>query len=261
MKKNSKIESLILKYKKLGVKKSQLLYISSDFGKIFSNLKISKDEFLGMHFDAIQSIIGKKGTIVVPTATLNLCGSKKIFDAEKTESFQMGAFSEYVRKKKNSKRSIHPLWSVSAIGKLADYITQNVPQHAFGFDSVFHRLVEKNAYFLSIGINPRLSISLIHYIELVCGVPYRMTKIFKQKIKIKNKIISKNYFHFVLKNRKTPRDKNIKIFNNFKKYSKVNQINLKSGKLTFFSSKEFFKINSELISKRPYIWTKLNTKI
>ena len=62
---------------------------------------------------------------------------------------------------------------------------------------------------------PRLSISLIHYIELICGVPYRFTKSFKQKIKYKINS-QKEFYHFVLrKGKKIVRDRNKKIFRNF----------------------------------------------
>ncbi len=54
------IKSLINKYKKLGLRKSQIVYITSDFGKIMNNLKLKKQELLDIHFYAIKSIIGKK---------------------------------------------------------------------------------------------------------------------------------------------------------------------------------------------------------
>ena len=156
---NMNIKDLVSKYKKVGLKKSQVVYITSDFGKLISNLNFNKNKVLSNHFDAIQSIVGKNGTIVVPTATLNLCGTNKVFVPNDTQSYEMGAFSEYVRKKKGSKRSFHPLWSVSAYGKHAEYITSNIPQNAFGYNSAFHRLVKKNAFCLCIGVDPRKSIS------------------------------------------------------------------------------------------------------
>ena len=67
----------------------------------------------------------KNGTIIVPTATLNLTGTKKIFDVLKTPSYEMGVFSEYIRKKKKSVRSHNPLWSVASIGKEKKYFTTN----------------------------------------------------------------------------------------------------------------------------------------
>ena len=80
------------KYIELGVKKSQILYITADFGKIFNNNQIEKNDYLYLHFKAIEEIIGKNGTIIVPTATLNLTGTKKIFDVLKTPSYEMGVF-------------------------------------------------------------------------------------------------------------------------------------------------------------------------
>lgn len=250
------IKELISKYKMVGLKKSQVVYITSDFGKVISNLDLNKNKVLSNHFKAIKSIVGKNGTIVVPTATLNLCGTNKVFSPKDTQSYEMGAFSEYVRKRKESKRSLHPLWSVSAYGKHAKYITFNIPQHAFGYNSAFHRLIKKNAFCLSIGTDPRKSISMVHHVELVCGVPYRFTITFKQKIKIGKRIIKKEFYHFGLKNKNTPRDQNKKIFKNFKKKSKVNEIDFAKGKITFFSLKEFFNVTADLISKKPYEWTK-----
>ena len=51
--------------------------------------------------------------------------------------------------------------------------------------------MKKNAFCLSIGVDPRKSISMVHHVELVCGVPYRFTITFKQKIKIGKRIIKK----------------------------------------------------------------------
>ena len=228
------IKDLIKEYKKVGLKKSQVVYVTSDFGKVITNTNFNKNKVFSDHFNAIKSIVGKNGTIVVPTATLNFCGSNKVFLPKSTQSYQMGAFSEYIRKKKGSKRSLHPLWSVSAYGKHAKYITSNIPQHAFGYNSAFHRLIKKNAFSLSIGVDPRKTISMVHHVELVCGVPYRYTLTFKQKIKIGKKIIKKEFYHFGLKNKNIPRDKNKKIFKNFKKKSSVKEIKFANGKITFF---------------------------
>ena len=250
------LKTLIKKYKKLGLKDSQLLYINADFGNIINDISFNKEDLLSLHYTAIKKIIGRNGTIVVPTATLNLCGTKKVFLPNITKSHQMGAFSEYVRKKKGSKRSLHPLWSVAANGKLANYLTSNIPQHAFGYNSVFHRLVNNNAYWLCIGVDPRKSISVIHHIELICGVPYRYTVPFKQKIKIGKKIISKEFYHFALKDRNIVRDKNIKIFKNFERKFKMRELKLEKGKLTLFPLTKFYRVTADLLSQKPYSWVR-----
>ena len=53
------------KYLKLGLKKSNL-YITADFGKISDKRFLSRG-LLDLHFKVIKSIIGPRGTIVVPT--------------------------------------------------------------------------------------------------------------------------------------------------------------------------------------------------
>ena len=103
---------------------------------------------------------------------------------------------------KNSIRSVHPLWSVSANGNLAKYFTKNISKHAFGFDSIWTRMLKKNTLSLHIGVDPKKSISIVHYAELISGVPYRFTKSFNQYIFINGKKLGRNFFIFVLKMRK-----------------------------------------------------------
>jgi aminoglycoside 3-N-acetyltransferase len=252
----SKFEIIKKKYISLGLKKSQNLYITADFGKIidknFLNLKVLEN-----HFQAIREIIGKSGTIIVPTATLNLCNTNRVFDQKSTPSYNMGSFSEMVRGKKGAKRSLHPLWSVSAIGKLSNYFTKNLSKHGFGYNSIWTKLINKNSLSLHIGVDPRKSISIIHYIELMAGVPYRFTKTFNQYI-IKNGNKKKEeFFHFCVNNeKKLIRDRNIKIFKNFSKKSRPKKIKFEKGEIVLFSLKDFYEINLEYLTKNPYGWTR-----
>ena len=49
-------------------------------------------------------------------------------------------------------------------------------------------MLKINTKYVSIGLPPRLTCSYIHHAEMMMGVPYRYTKEFKSKIKIRNKI-------------------------------------------------------------------------
>ena len=84
-------------------------------------------------FDKIKTrkILEKSSnaTIVFPLASLNLCNTSIPFNSLKTPSYEMGAFSEFLRKKDNSLRSLHPFWSVGAIGPLAEKLTKNIITH------------------------------------------------------------------------------------------------------------------------------------
>ena len=244
------------KYLKLGLKKSQILYITADFGKISDKRFLSKG-LLNLHFKVIKSIIGTGGTIVVPTATLNLCNTKKVFDPKLTPSYKMGSFSEFIRTLRKAKRSIHPLWSISAVGHMADYFTKGISSHAFGYGSIWTKLINKNAMSLHIGVDPRKSISIVHYTELLAGVPYRFTKEFKQYIKINGKIKLLKFYHFCLKkDKKIKRDRNVKIYRNFENKFKPKKIKIQKGSVILFPLKEFYKINLEFLKKNPLAWLK-----
>ena len=41
-----------------------------------------------------------------------------------------------------AKRSLHPLWSLSSIGPLADFITSNVSKHGYDGNSAFSRIFQ-----------------------------------------------------------------------------------------------------------------------
>lgn len=68
--------------------------------------------------DALLESVGKEGTVVMSTLT----GWLEPFDADKTPS-AVGKISEKFRQRKNAYRSLHPVHSVAAIGKHAEYIT------------------------------------------------------------------------------------------------------------------------------------------
>ena len=103
----SDITKIKSKYISLGIKKAQNLYITADFGKIIGKENLNV-ETLKKHFKAIKEIIGPKGTMVVPTATLNLCNTNKVFYPKFTKSYNMGSFSEFVRKENIQKELFIP---------------------------------------------------------------------------------------------------------------------------------------------------------
>ena len=69
--------------------------------------------------DALLETVGEEGTIVMSTLT----GWFSPFDAETTPS-AVGKISEVFRLRKNALRSLHPVHSVAAIGKYAEFITE-----------------------------------------------------------------------------------------------------------------------------------------
>ena len=128
--------------KKLNLKKNDTIYITgnlSNFGRI--NLKNHK-VLPQLIFKNLLKIIGKDGTIVVPTHSFKLVNSKKIFDPKKTPC-ETGSFSSFILKQKNCFRQIHPYSSSAAIGKNAKYICTRNSKNVYGPRSPFDRMIVK----------------------------------------------------------------------------------------------------------------------
>ncbi len=126
---------------------------------------------------------------------------------------------------------------------------------------MWNNLGEKNALSLHIGVDPRKSISIVHYTELIAGAPYRFTKVFNQRLVRNGKKVKEEFFHFCVKNeKKLVRDENVKIYKNFVKKFKPKSVNFGRGKIILFPLKKFYEINLDYLTRNPYAWTKKNFK-
>lgn len=173
-------KDIIDSLKKCGLKKGDSIFVHSDlryFGKV--NDKIKRDEFLEYFFKALLDVVEDGGNIIMPTFSYSFC-QKEIFDPETTPS-TVGILTEYFRKKSGVKRSIDPIFSVSALGPDKEYFT-NVGTNCFGEKSIFEKLYDKNAKIIFLG--ETFDITYMHFVEQKYGVPYRFIKKFKGKIKI-----------------------------------------------------------------------------
>jgi len=189
--------NLIDAYSSLGVSRGKIVYVVSALRGLGS-YNIYSDT-LDAHYHALRELVGDDGTIVVPTATLNLCNTNTAFNLQTTPSYQMGSFSEYIRNQDESIRSCHPFWSLTALGKYSDALTNNISSHAFSYNSVWSRMIDKkDVLMLHVGLNPGKSLSIIHYAERLIGVPYRYTKEFKHPVVENNSVVYKDFYMDVM---------------------------------------------------------------
>ena len=251
---------------KLNIKKNDVLYVSCNLLN-FGRCKVSKlTEIPKLFYNAISEIIGKKGTIVVPSQTFNLVNKNKIFDLHKTKSLS-GSFSNFILSQKSVVRQLHPYSSSAAVGKYAKHICSRNTEHVYGLKSPFDKMIKKNAKFLSLGLPINLNCSQVHHAEYLMRVPYRFNKEFKQKVKIKNKIYEKLFFLFVLKEkyrnlkygigdreRNQHKLRNELIIKNFIKSNKVYKSKLGNNYVYSYNLKNFFHSNMKLLNKNIYCW-------
>ncbi len=256
MKYDYDLNDLLTAYSRLGVGPGKMVYVAADLIRLMQFAEPGRDATLNAHLKAIQTLLGAEGTLFVPTASLNLCNTQIPFDPSITPSYEMGIFSEFVRAQKNAYRSFHPFWSMSGIGARAKELLSDVSRHAYGYGSIWQKFVDNDVLSINIGKHPQYSVTVIHYIETMIGVPYRYTKEFIHPV-IRNEELSNEPFYLsvLYKNCDILRDRNRKIFENFQKHGTLNKEPIgKRGFAWSFSHAEFFKVTTDLFLQDIYSW-------
>lgn len=122
--------------------------------------------------DAFLEVLGPTGTLVVPTFTFaHGRVAEPLFDPQQDRS-EMGAISEAVRMRTDTRRSCHLLHSVAALGAQADVICAVHGPSAWAADGPFWQLYEQAARIVLLGV-PYLRCTWFHVIEQLVQVRYR----------------------------------------------------------------------------------------
>ena len=254
-------DNLLELYKKLGLDSGRVVYVTGNFGRLGRYYLRDKDIVLQDHINAIQEIIGINGTLVVPTHSWSLCNTDKLFDIENTKS-ETGPFTEEVRNQENSVRQFHPFSSLTAVGKKSVEICTNNSRHVFGWESPFQRMIDLDALYISVGQPMKKSISLVHHIELIMGVPYRYTKEFIQPCLIDGEVKMIEFYVYVTRNEcDIVRDRNNKIMSKFREKFTVPNISIGRSFAESLNMQDFFKSTTKEFVKDTYIWLKNDPKI
>ena len=125
--------------------------------------------------NALLEVIGKRGTLVVPTFTsAHYAAEHPIVDPENDPS-EMGIISQTVKMHPGALKSTNWSHSFAVIGRRAQVITQVDPAlTVFDLRSAFGVMLALNTHILLMGV-PYQSSTSHHLAEYVCDVPYRHT--------------------------------------------------------------------------------------
>jgi len=194
--KDFRFKDIVGVFKKAGIKNGDVLMINADLGRFGKLGEITnKEEFADIFIEAFKQVVGEGGTLVTPTFTYSFCNNE-IYDPDSTPS-KVGLFTEQLRKRKGSFRSIHPIFSVAAVGKRAEELTTNLSKKSFGKGSVYDKLQRiKNSKYVIFGVD-YFACTQIHYIEEILKAPYRYVKKFKGKIRKGKKVYNDEYEFYV----------------------------------------------------------------
>lgn len=171
----------------LGVTAGDRIMLAIDMGKIplpaysasLTHEGFRERERLWCQFvlDALLDVLTPSGTLLVPSFSYTCTQAKSEYISETTPS-ENGPFTNFVRVQPKAIRSLHPIFSLTGIGRDAVSLLSNIGSAAFGATSPFARFNEYKLKFLFLGVELQTSITFVHHMEQVAGCPHRYNKVF-----------------------------------------------------------------------------------
>ncbi len=218
---------------------------------LMSGKDVNKE--LNKLFDNIISFLGKRGTLVVPAFSYSFTQGKN-FNVEKSPS-EIGIFSEYFRKRKDVKRSNHPIFSVCSVGKNSKIFENSNTKTCFGKNTAFDVLHRLSGKIVCLGCSFN-RITFAHFVEEKLKVNYRFNKKFSGFVTVggKKKFVKTNFFVRDLKFKTDLSKLKKKLINK----SLLKKTNYGRFEIYTVKSKDLFRIASKMIKNKPYILTKRN---
>lgn len=163
----------------LGIKKGDVLLVTSDILRIFSNeyKYTNKMPDINLFIDKLIEEVGEEGTLLFPTFNWDFCQGK-VFDWAKTPG-KTGSLGNACLKRKDFKRTKHALYSFAVYGKDQAKLCSIDSSDSFDSDSIFAYLDNNHAKQIMIGLD-LWGFTFIHYIEqqVLENVEYRFIKAF-----------------------------------------------------------------------------------
>lgn len=180
------IDNFILQCSSLGIKRGDVVYISSDVTQFTYNAVkqcgirglLGRNDFYSKLIDAFQELVGNEGTLLFPMFTWSFC--KGIPYNTTTTPGEVGALNNWILKNRDDfKRTAHPLYSFMVWGRDAEMLCAMTNRTAWGADSpfeYFHRIGAKN---LLLNVSLEQCFTFTHYVEESIGIPCRYYKDFR----------------------------------------------------------------------------------
>jgi len=171
------LEYLSERWKAAGISAGDTVLIHADTLRTLADLK--KNGYvpdIEVVLDSFLDIVGIDGTLILPLFNFSFAQGAK-FDIRSTPS-QMGALTEAARKRDNSVRTGHPIYSFSALGKKKSLFLGINNKSGYAENSPFGILRELKGKIAVLDLEDQNSMTFYHHIEEMNGVHYRFLKEF-----------------------------------------------------------------------------------
>ena len=207
-----------------------------------------------IYLDVILEMLGSEGTLAAPTFNFEFAKGHP-YDPLQTPSVGMGVFSELVRCHPLARRTLHPMQSISVIGRHRDELVALDTPCAFDHGSAFERMLELDFKLLLLGAEVQ-AVSMVHYCEQRANVPYRHWKDFDGTAIIDNIPEKRTYRMFVRDLQIDPQLELLPIERKLREYGKWFEVALNYGKIAMCTLKDFVTVTDELLGGDPWILIK-----
>ncbi|EJF7070552.1 N-acetyltransferase LegH, partial [Campylobacter jejuni] len=204
---------------KLGLQKGDTLCVHTELFN-FGFPLLSRNEFLQTILDCFFEVIGKEGTLIMPTFTYSFC-KNEVYDKINSKT-KMGALNEYFRKQTGVKRTNDPIFSFAIKGAKEELFLKDTTS-CFGENCVYEVLTKENGKYMTFGGQGH---TLTHYAEEQFNVFYRYHKIFSGILIDENNISYNKTISYYVRKLDISSEPNliniINIVNNTKNFKKNN---------------------------------------
>lgn len=173
------LETYLVPLKQLGIQQGDALFVSSDVKRLLFSFYEQYDEMPSLNdiINYLQSLVSEQGTLIFPTYNWGFCRGTA-WDYHKTKS-ETGSLSAAALKRKDFRRTQHPIYSFAVWGKGTDELCQLTNTSSFGSDSPFAWMDAHHAKNMVIDVSFTDCLTFVHYVEQLSGlVTYRYEKNF-----------------------------------------------------------------------------------
>lgn len=175
----------------LGISRGDVVYLGCDMGRVplpkypaalnGDAIRQREQRWCEFLFGHIMNVLGPDGTLLVPTFSYRYAARNEPYHHESTPS-ETGPFTEFLRRRSGAVRSLHPIHSVTGLGKHAHDILDDVGHAAYGAMSAFGRLSRFGTRFLCLGTTIGNSLTYVHHLEQIYGSNHRYNKLFNAPV-------------------------------------------------------------------------------
>lgn len=199
-------KKLNILFKNLKINKGDKIIIHSNIAGLSQFYKKNKGDICKIFISFLKKYIGGKGTIIIPTYNYQFTKNKD-FNIKRSSS-EVGFFSNYLLKRNWKIRTFDPVFSHIIFGKKDNFNYKKINTEAFGKNSIFSYLKEKNYKIICFCCSTN-NMTFLHYLEYLFKVSYRYMKKFrgtviynntKSQISYKYNVGKKNYDYSIKEN-------------------------------------------------------------